>query len=222
MSRQPTVLEFVNTVHIEMAKTAGMPFGQIADQEQRKLPRWSLKILEKFRQTILKPVLKLRPRGEINWQDYGKMIGVLKRGKTFFLVDLARLIQTEGFDKITDEQWEKIQPKEQLRAYVVKVLDRPVSESEALDSLVDEVIAQRVKSLEKHEEIAFMNVSQQSAKIQALFLKGLEQGYRLFLDADGNFCGDRGRTEIYMELLSSQNQIEKMRRTLPSSTDEEL
>jgi hypothetical protein len=48
-----------------------------------------------------------------------------------------------------------------------------------------------------------------------LFLKGLQQGYGFFMDENGQFCGNRGRAEIHMQLLSSLHEIEKMRRTVP-------
>ena len=221
-SGRPTVLEFVNGLQIELAKAAGLPVEHKTGCEQDRRPKWSLNIVDRLRRTNLQRLLKLRSAGEIRWQNYGKIIGVLERGKTFLLVDLPRIIVEEGLDKITDEQWEKIQPMEQLRWHVVKILNRTVSDGESLNELVDEVINRWIESLQKHRQVAFWHASQRSAKEYALFLKGVWQGYKLVMDEAGKFCGDRGRTEIYMELLSSQYEIEKMRRMLPARTDDDL
>ncbi len=199
-----------------------MPLEQSPASDQPRMSEWSLKILDQLRKTIFKPVLKLRPAREVHWQSYGKMIGILERGQTFLTVDLPRIIEQEGLDKITDEQWNKIQPKEQLRSHVVKILKRSVLDNEPLDGLVEEVMKRWVESLEKHRQFAFACAAQQSAKNYARFLKGLSQGYNLFMDETGDFCGDRGRTEIYKELLSSQYEIEKMRRMLPARNDGDL
>ena len=42
------------------------------------------------------------------------------------------------------------------------------------------------------------------------------------MDEENQFCGDRGRTKIYLELLSSMHQIEKMRRMFPPKKDADL
>ena len=219
---KPTLLEFMSNVQIEMADSAGLTVEQKPKNEQNRLPKWSMKIVGQLRKTILKPILNLRPKGEINWQNYGKIIGILDRCKTFLLWDLSRFIKDEELDKITHEQWEKLQPKNQLRSYVIQMLKRAVSEDESLDDLVEETIKRKIEFLEKIKVVALLHVSQQGPKNHAMFLKGLEQGYNAFLDVEGKFSGDRGRTEIYTELLSSQHEIEKMRRMLPERTDEDL
>jgi hypothetical protein len=159
---RPTVLEFLNGLQIDMAKAAGLPVEHKTGGEEGKRPKWSLNIVDRLRRTNLQRLLKLRPAGEIHWQNYGKIIGVLERERTFFWVDLPRIIEQEGLDKITDEQWEKIQPKEPLRSHVIKLLNRPMSDGESLDELVEEVIKRLVESLEKRRQMAFLHASQRS------------------------------------------------------------
>jgi hypothetical protein len=162
--------------------------------------------------TIFKPILKLRPSKKSTCQDFGKLIGILNRGITFFREDAPRMIEEDGLDKISDEKWEMIQPRDQLRAHIVKQLGRPVADGEPLEDLEAELIERRIKHLEEMRAQAFRFMARRSAKDNAMFHRGMAQGYEIFLDVDGQFCGDRGRTEIYMELLSSMHEIEKMRR----------
>jgi hypothetical protein len=55
----------------------------------------------------------------------------------------------------------------------------------------------------------------QKAESQSEYLSGLAEGYEMVLDAQGQFVGDRGRTAIYLELLSRWEEIEEMRQATP-------
>jgi len=88
--------------------------------------------------------------------------------------------------------------------------------------LETELIEKRRAHLEELRTQAFQFMAQRSAKDNAMFHKGMAQGYEMFMNAEGKFCGGRGRTEIYMELLSSVHDIEKMRRMLPPRNDADL
>jgi hypothetical protein len=155
----------------------------------------------------------------MDWQNFGKIIGVLSRQKTFLAVDIPRICKEDGLDKITAQRWAKIFPETdeaKLRQRLIKQLKRAVSDDEPLEKLVDEVMAQRIAGLERQRQNAFQQASQQSAKNCGKFLKGIAQGYELFLDDQCGLCGDRGRAQILLELLSVQYEIEKMRRMLPA------
>jgi hypothetical protein len=217
----PTLLEISDTVQFELASSENLPVEQKAAKRRQEIPKWVQKITDGFRRTIFKPILKLKPKRKMDWQNFGKIIGVLSRQKTFFTVDVPRICKEDVLDKITAQQWAKIFPdkdRAKLRQRLIKELKRAVSDDEPLEKLVDEVMAQRIAGLERQRQNAFQQASQQSAKNCGKFLKGMAQGYELFLDDQSGFCGDRGRTEIYMEMLSSQYEIEKMRRMLPASS----
>jgi hypothetical protein len=215
----PTLLEILDTVQFELASSVNLPVEQKPAYRRWETPRWVQKITDGLKKTILKPVLKLRPKRKMDWQNFGKIIGVLSRQKTFFAVDVPRICKEDGLDKIPAEKWAKIFPKtdqSKLRERLIKELKRAVSDDEPFEKLADEVMAQRIEGLEMHRQNAFRLVSQRSARDYAKFLKGVAQGYELFLDDQSDFCGDRGRAQIYLELLSAQYEIEKMRRMLPA------
>ena len=219
---RPTLLEFLASLHSEANIQFGTKLFIDPDLNITPLPNWCKKDMTWLGKTILKPILKLRPSKKTTCQDYGKMIGILNRGITFWLEDVPKIIEAEGLDKISEEKWEMIQPRAQLRAHIVKQLGRPVGDCELLDDLTVELSERLLVQLEEIRAQAFRFMAQRSAKDNAMFHKGMAQGYEAFLDVYGHFCGDRGRTEIYTELLSSMHEIEKMRRILPARNDSDL
>lgn len=48
-----------------------------------------------------------------------------------------------------------------------------------------------------------------------MIFKGLTEGYLCLLDAEAKFSGDRGRTEVYVDLLTYMVELEQIRKTQP-------
>jgi hypothetical protein len=125
---------------------------------------------------------------------------------------------------MADEQLENIESRlglDKIRARLIQFLNRPVTDDEPLEKLCDEARAKVFENLDRHKEIAFRHVAQQRPKIASLFFKGVAEGYELFVDERADFCGDRGRTDVYLNLLSCFIEVEKLRRTLPPTTRSE-
>jgi len=222
---RPTLLEFLAGFHLEAHKLMGDDVKIDPKLPIAPLPHWGKNIVKQFGKTIMKPVIKLRPSKKSTCQDYGKIIGILNRGITFYRTDAWKILEDERFtelSEITADVWEKIQPENQMRVHVIKQLGRPVAKTEGLDDLIDELMEKRIKHFEELRDQAFRFMATRSAKDNAMFHKGVAQGYEMFIDEEARFCGDRGRTEIYMELISSVHEIEKMRRMLPPRNDSDL
>ena len=140
------------------------------------------------------------------------------------LHDAPRILEAE-FGDLTEEEWQRIEPQlglDKLRVELIKALNRPVSDDEPLEKLCEEVLERQWKHFEMMRQNALCHVSQQDAKTTVLFYKGVAEGYTIFLDEDGHFSGDRGRTDIYLELIACQLEIEKMRRMLPAKSCDDL
>jgi hypothetical protein len=220
---RPTLLELLAGFYQEAHEQFGVPLEISTAVRPAPVPGWGKKTVGQLGKTVLKPILKLRPStGQVNFQNFGKTVGVISRGVTFFRNDVPQIKKTDGLDKIRPEQWEKIQPSDQTRAFVVEKLGRSVAQGEKLEDLENELFEGRLKHWEEMRAQASRIMAHRNAKETSLFLKGFEQGYGIFLDVEGQFCGDRGRTEIYIQLLSSMHEIEKMRRTLPPKKDADL
>jgi hypothetical protein len=219
---RPTLLDFIGSFYAEANQQFGTKVEIGPELHVFTLPDWARKTVTQFGKTVMKPILKLRPSGKTNCQDYGKMVGILNRLIDYHRKDLRDMIERDGLDKITEEDWKKIQPRAQTRAHIVRQIGRPVADTESVEDLTVELIEQRIRQMEEIRTRAFRFMATRSTKENTMFHKGMAQGYEMFLNEDGNFCGDRGRTEIYTELISSLYEIEKMRRMIPAKKDADL
>jgi len=189
-------------------------------------PHWTKAICQNFRRTIFKSMLKLRPTRKFSWRNYGRSIGLMERYKTFLTNDAPQILEAEGFNKkISKKKWAEIEPLlglEEMRQYYLKILKRPTNDETSMPELYEEVLKKGLANLEKHKEVAYLHIAAQGAKTTQLFLKGMSEGYTIFLNAEGEFSGDDRRTDIHLELLAWQYDIEKMRRVIPQKNNKHL
>lgn len=223
---QPTVFELLMNLQCDLRVEMNLePLPHWKQTSQT--PDWAKIIYRKLCSTILKSVLKLRPKSKtkVNWRNYGRIIGLNERYKTFLAKDAPQILQREGFNKISKKKWDKIQPllgEEDARQYCLKFLDRPANDNTSLSELAEIVLRRQLENLEKQKQIAFWHLANQSAKTVAIFLKGMGEGYTVFLNEEGEFSGDDRRAGIHLELIAWQYDIEKMRRLVPHKTSNHL
>jgi len=216
----PTIFEQVAAIHSALVREMDLVPSGKTSEPQPAIPQWCLNILKQFRKTVLKPITKLRPNGEVNWRNYGRLIGIMERSRSFVDHDVPRILEEE-FGEVTDEQWKKIEPMlglDKARTHLIKVLGRPVADDEPLENLFDEAWQLHVNRLERQKAAAFSDVARQTPRIGSLFFKGMAEGYQSFIDELGSLCGDRGRTEIYTCLIAFMVDVERIRRTSPQKT----
>lgn len=216
----PTMFDQLVVVHSALSREAGLTPSETFPKPKFEMPQWGKNIVKQIRKTILKPILKLRPTGEIDWRNYGRMITIMERFRTFYEYDVPRIIEAE-FGDITEEDCKRIEPQlglDKLRDTIIKKLNRPVADDEPLKNLGDELHARQLKDLDNHRQTAFHHVAQQCTKNTALFYKGMGEGYEFIIDERANFCGDRGRADIHLTLLGCMLEVEKIRCTLPPTT----
>lgn len=223
---QPTAFEFMMNLQCDLRAEVGLePLPHW--KQTRQTPNWTKNICRKLRSTILKSVLKLKPKSEtkVNWRYYGRSIGIMERYKTFLAKDVPQILEQEGFSQISEKEWAEISPRlgeEEARRYYLKHLKRPADDDTSLSALTDEALEKQWQHLEKLKQIAFFHLANQSAKTTAVFLKGMSEGYTAFLNEAGEFSGDDRRADIHLELLAWQYDIEKMRRLVPSRNNKHL
>lgn len=218
----PTLTVFDQWVVLNSAlrRELGLAPDTTLSKPKFELPQWCENIVKQLRKTIFKPILKLRPRGRIDWRNYGRMITIAERYKTFLIHDVPRILEEE-FGDMTEDDWKRIEPQlglDKIRASLIKALNRPVADDEPLEKLVSEVIDRQLENLEKQRQTALRHVAQQSSRDVGFFYKGMAEGYELFIDERADFCGDRGRADIYLNLLGCMMDVEKIQRTLPPTT----
>ncbi len=217
---KPSVFEQLDAIGYELGEQVGLAPDPKIPKPKVQVPVWCRIIGNRFCRTIWKPILKLRFNGKVNWRNYGRMIGIVERSKTFWTTDFSRIINEE-FGDLTKREAKKIEAqisREEIRARCVKALGRKVGKDESLEKLVDELLERRLEEHDRLREIAFRHVARQPAKISIQFFEGVAEGYRCFLDAEAKFSGDRGRTETYMSLLPYMLEVEQMRKLQPPIT----
>jgi hypothetical protein len=175
----------------------GMPmYGPAATSDLLELPQWAKNICEQLRLTIFKRVLELIPEGEqMNWRTSGRMMGVCQR----LAVYLKKTFAETDFKHPAASR----QSGDANKPILVPPTDLVEQMEGAFIDSMDSALAQ-------------------SSEDQFEFLCGLTEGYELFLDARGQFVGDRGRTTAFFELLSRWMEIEEMRKAKPSKTCADL
>jgi hypothetical protein len=186
-------------------------------KKTRETPKWSKNIYRNFGKTIFKSLRKLRPRGSVNWQNFGCIIGIGERYVAFIKHDVPRMFKEDGFDKISEERLERIKAQlglDQMRKYILEILERPSDDKISDNELFDLAFEKQFTNLEKLKQATFSLVAELNPKNKALFFKGMEQGFRMFLNEAGEFSCDDRRTYIHMELLAWQHDIEKMKRSV--------
>ena len=221
----PTILEQVWTIQAGLYQSTGLLLNSAPAPTADELPKWCSKILGQLAKTILNPIIKLKPGAAVNWRNYGKMIGLFERYKTFVTHDVDRMFKEEGLDKITDQQWEQLEPLlglEKLRGRLTVLLARPVADDELLENLVNEAQERHFKHLDHLKSDAFRRLARENAKTTSLFFKGMAEGYKCFLDLDGGYVGDRGRTRLYLDFLVHRMEIEKYRQTTTGKSRRDL
>src|ERR1700722_19244691 len=171
-------------------------YGPATTSDLSKLPQWAKNICEQLRLTIFKRVLELVSEGEqMNWRTSGRMMGVCQR--------LAVYLK---------------------KTFAETYFKRPAALTESGDA--NKPILVPPKDLVEQMEGAFIDSMDsalaQSSEDQFEFLCGLTEGYELFMDARGQFVGDRGRTTAFFELLSRWMEIEEMGKSKPSKTCADL
>jgi hypothetical protein len=213
---QPTVFEFIMNFQCEARSEMGLE-PLLHWEKTRQTPKWAKNIYQNFRNTIFKSVLKLKPKGRVNWRNYGRCLGIMERYKTFLAKDMPNKWKAAGLANISAQKMEKLQPllgEEQARQYCLKILARPASDTTSVDELFELILGRQLENFEKQKQTAFGFLADQSAKTVAVFLKGMSEGYTMFLDEEEEFGGDDRRVNIYLELLCWQHDIEKMKRSV--------
>ncbi len=215
-----TIFDQMVVIHSALSKEVGIAPSELLPKPKIEIPEWCGNVVKQLGKTILKPISKLRPKGKVDWRNYGRTLTIMERYKTFLKHDVPRILEEE-IGNISDERWKGIEAQlgvDEMRACLIKGINRPVADDEPLERLFDEAFARQFENLERHRQVALYHVAQQGAKESALFYKGMAEGYELFIDERADFCGNRGRANIYLELLSCMLDVEKLRRTLPPTT----
>jgi hypothetical protein len=224
VQHQPTAFELLMNYQAEMRSQLGLePLPHWV--QKRPTPDWAKNIFRNFSKTVLKPILRLRPKKRCTWRQFGKIVGVLKRLKTFLDFDVNAILRRERLDRISAKKWAKIKPimgEDLARDFHLKLLKFPANSIITTERLAEMAFHKQSVYLDRMIQDANKQMSLQDAKANQLFIQGMREGYTAFLNADGEFSAEDRRADIHLELLAWQHDIEKMRRSLPQKYNKHL
>ncbi len=220
----PTLFARMMDVNCQLREAAGLqPLARWTPSKNK--PEWVNNVCIRYRQTVLKSVLKLKPGRRVNWRNYGRCIGLIERGRTFFRHDVPKMLKKDGLDRLSKGRQAKldaISGEKEMREYYSKVLKRPLPDRITLAELLTLVSQARLEELDKHRQVALFHIARKDAKTCKMFYKGWNEGYSIFINEDGEFSGDDRREGVYGDLLAMQYEVEKWRRMLPAKTRNDL
>ncbi len=103
-----------------------------------------------------------------------------------------------------------------------KKFNRTIATEDDLGAALESEGEKRLKELAGSVGRVLFHLLGQTTRQQHEFLRGIPEGFVMFLGATGKFSGDRGRTEMYMRLLVRWPEIAEMQKAKPAESRKDL
>jgi hypothetical protein len=185
------------------------------------MPLWAHNIADKLALTIFRRVIELNPKGEIDAQNYGRLVGSILRGVVHFCKEVPAQLKKEGLMDLTKDQEEKVDVMVDFPAllgFASQKFGQPMANEEELGTAVAQRIEKRAKEHVIGLQTFLIYLLDRPITEQHVFLCGIPEGFTMFLNNDGGYSGQRQRTEVYLHLLGYWPEIVEMQQSEPPKT----
>jgi len=185
------------------------------------MPEWCHKIADKLVLTIFKGYVGLAPQGNIDAGNYGRMVGFFLRAITHFCREVPAELKREGLSDLEPEKEKELESMIDIPALVAFAstkLQRPISNGDELIKAGGEELGRRVVGQAEFLLTFGRYLLNRPVAEQHEFLRGIPDGFILFLNNDGRFTGQRQRTDLYLWLLIYWPEISEMQKGEPPKT----
>jgi len=204
-----------------------MARGKTTDEPQFSacLPVWCHNIADIFAKTVFKTTVALDPKGQFDARNFGRMVGLLLRAGVFVGKELKPILKKEGLldlSKVEEKKIEDAAGLEHLFPVASKKFNRPIRNENQLFSQAGRHGEKWAIDLLKSYKTIFLHLWDQSIEEQYKFLCGIAEGFVTFMDTEGQFTGDRGRTKLYLNLLVHWTEIVAMQKAEPAKSRRDL
>lgn len=189
------------------------------------LPVWGHNIAEIFAKTIFKTMIALDTKGQFDARNFGRMVGIFLRAGVFAGKEIEPALKKDGLLNLSKAEEKKIEDVagiEHLFPLASKKFNRPIRNENQLINQFGRHAEKWTCNLLKSQGALFLHLWQQSIEVQHEFLCGIPEGFVMFLDTEGQFAGDRGRTNLYINLLVNWPEIAAMQKTEPPKSRRDL
>jgi hypothetical protein len=201
--------------------------GKTPDEPQLSacLPVWCHNIADIFAKTIFKTTVALDPKGQFDVRNFGRMVGLLLRAGVFLGKEFEPILKKAGLldlSKTDEKKIEAIAGIEHLFPVASKKFNRPIrNENQLINQFLRHAEKWGIEQLKCYRTL-FLHLWQQPIEEQHKFLCGIAEGFVTFMDTEGQFTGDRGRTNLYINLLVHWTEIAAMQKAEPAKTRRDL
>jgi hypothetical protein len=189
------------------------------------LPVWCHNIADIFAKTIFKTMIALDPKGQFDARNFGRMVGIVLRAGVFVGKEVEPILKKDGLLDLSKAEEKKIEDAagiEHLFQVASEKFNRPIrNENQLVNQGFRHVEKWGTNLLKSHARL-FLHVWNQPIEEQHKFLCGIAEGFVTFLDSEGQFTGDRGRTNLYINLLVYWCEIAAMQKAEPAKTRRDL
>lgn len=199
--------------------------GSVEPELSVCLPPWCHNIADQFAKTVFKSMIGLDPKGQFDARNYGRMIGLILRAAVFVFKEVEPLLRKEGLWELSNSEQTKLKEVsglELLFAVASKNWKVPIRNENQLLHQTERHVEKRALDLMEGLKTVLVHVWGQSIEEQHQFLCGIPEGFTTFLDGEGQFTGDRGRTKLYTALLALWPEIVEMQKAEPPKSRRDL
>lgn len=211
----PNIIERVLPLLHEIIRQSGYQGPPLLPViESPALPPWVTSVCGMLAKTIFKTTGTLKVGKELDFHLFGKLVGVLLRMGYAVLVEMPREVEALKLDDLPKEKQDRIEKALDLspvRPNLLNAAQVPPDTTKSNDELLGDVFGLKAELLGEKVVSLVMTSLSQPPHLTIQFLRGLPEGYTMFLMENGEFAGDRGRTKDYMALLAFWPEIEALR-----------
>lgn len=204
-------------------KARGLPVEEA--QYSGYVPDWYHNIADILVKTVFKGLLALDTKGQFDARNFGRTTGMILRGTVFFGKEFETILKTGklwGLSKEQENKLDGVSGIEDLFGFASKKFNRPIRNENQLVNQGFRHLEKWAINLLKGFKGQFVQLWNLPIEEQHKFLCGIAEGYILFLDSEGQFAGDRGRTNLYLNLIIFWPEIAAMQKAEPPKSRRNL
>jgi hypothetical protein len=204
-------------------KARGLPVEEA--QYSGCVPGWYHNIADILVKTVFKGLLALDSKGQFDARNFGRTTGMILRGTVFFGKEFETMLKTGKLWDLSEDQEKKLDAVsgiEVLFGFASKKFNRPIRNENQLVNQGFRHLEKWAINLLKGFKGQFVQLWNLPIEEQHKFLCGIAEGFILFLDSEGQFAGDRGRTTLYLNLIKFWPEIAAMQKAEPSKSRRDL
>ena len=131
------------------------------------------------------------------------------------------MVKREGFSDLSEEQQgrlKEISGLPMLLSVAGEFFQKPISNENELIGITTESVGAKSKELAEGFRAIVTYLLERPVEEQYEFLQGIPEGFKAFLDLQGDFTGNKRRIEIYFALMQYWPEIAEMQKAQPPKT----